>query len=88
MSLTGKKAHEFIARKRRMVGLTQHELARQSNLSVSRLVWFETGRCDLEPEELGRIKDALKRACGKCNGRARGGGTSEEGERVSAWDQA
>jgi transcriptional regulator with XRE-family HTH domain len=49
-----------ISRKRRMVGLTQHSLAEASGVNVQRITYFETGRLLLEPQELDRIRKALK----------------------------
>jgi hypothetical protein len=47
-----------LGKKRRMVGLTQHELARLTGIPVSRIVFVETGRLDLEPDEPPRAQTA------------------------------
>jgi DNA-binding XRE family transcriptional regulator len=49
-----------LARRRRMLGLTQHDLARAANISVERLVFHETGRALLLPEELDKIRQVLR----------------------------
>lgn len=54
-------SHRGIARKRKSLGLTQHDLARHADVLLSRLVFFETGRIELLPEELDRIRHALRR---------------------------
>jgi predicted transcriptional regulator len=53
-------AGRTIGKKRRMVGLTQHHLARESKVPVQRITYFETGRLLLEPDEIDRIRKALK----------------------------
>jgi hypothetical protein len=50
-----------IAKRRRMLGLTQHELCRATNMGLNRLVFFETGRCELLPEEIDSIRTVLKK---------------------------
>ena len=49
-----------IARRRKMCGLTQHELAQRAGIPVSKIVWIETCRAGPEPDELARIRRALK----------------------------
>jgi predicted transcriptional regulator len=49
-----------LGRKRRMCGITQHELAHDSGVSLSRIIFAETGRIDLEPEELARVQNVLR----------------------------
>jgi predicted transcriptional regulator len=49
-----------LGHKRKMVGLTQHQLAELSGVSVSRIAFVETGRLDLEEDELVRIRRVLK----------------------------
>jgi predicted transcriptional regulator len=54
-----------IAKKRRMVGLTQHQLADETGIPVSRVVFAETGRIELEPEELDRVRDVFRQRAKK-----------------------
>lgn len=54
-----------LGRKRRMCGITQHELARDANVSLNRLVFAETGRSDLNPEELERVQSVLRQRARK-----------------------
>jgi hypothetical protein len=49
-----------LASKRRMVGLTQHDLSREARVLLSRLIFAETGRIGLEPDELDRVKKVLR----------------------------
>ena len=49
-----------LARKRKMVGLTQHQLAKDANVLLSRLIFAETGRTILEPSEIDRIRKVLR----------------------------
>jgi predicted transcriptional regulator len=49
-----------LAKKRRMVGMTQHEVAELANVSLTRIVYGETGRLDLEPEEVARVRQVLR----------------------------
>jgi transcriptional regulator with XRE-family HTH domain len=50
-----------LKRQRRMVGLTQHELARLAGIGVSRIAFAETGRTKLTDEELERVFDVIAR---------------------------
>jgi predicted transcriptional regulator len=50
-----------LKQKRRMVGLSQHELARLTAIPFSRICWAETGRRKLTSAEVQRIKEALAR---------------------------
>jgi transcriptional regulator with XRE-family HTH domain len=50
-----------LKRQRRMLGLTQHDLARETNISPGRISWAETGRAKLTADEVGRVKEALAR---------------------------
>jgi transcriptional regulator with XRE-family HTH domain len=54
-----------IAKKRRLLGLTQHQVAQAVGIGVNRLVFFETGRCTLLPEELDSIRSVLKKRAQK-----------------------
>jgi predicted transcriptional regulator len=49
-----------ISRRRRLVGLTQHALAKKSRVPVQKITFAETGRAELTPEELNRIWSALR----------------------------
>jgi transcriptional regulator with XRE-family HTH domain len=63
---TGKHSNQHnregktIGKKRKLVGLTQHSLAVATGIDVQRITYFETGRLLLEPQELDRIRKALK----------------------------
>jgi predicted transcriptional regulator len=52
--------HRGIALRRRMRGLTQHDLARLTGIPVSKIVWIETGRADAEPGEVEKIPHVLR----------------------------
>ena len=49
-----------LGKKRRMLGLTQHQVAQAVGIPVNKLVFAETGRCDLEPEERARIMQLFR----------------------------
>jgi transcriptional regulator with XRE-family HTH domain len=49
-----------IARKRKKLGMTQLNLARAAGLNESRVSAFETGRAQLEAEEISRILKVFK----------------------------
>ena len=51
---------QSLAKKRRALGLTQHQLSELTNIPVARIVFAETSRTDLTPDELDRIRDAFK----------------------------
>ncbi len=53
-----------LARKRRLVGLTQHSLSEATGIPVARIAYGETGRIVFEPTELDKIR-AVLRARGK-----------------------
>jgi predicted transcriptional regulator len=44
---------------RRMVGLTQHDVARLTGIPFGRLVYAETGRIRLTCEEIERIRGVI-----------------------------
>lgn len=50
-----------LAKRRRMTGLTQHDLARLTGIPVSRIAFAETGRLDLEPQEVDKIRTSLRK---------------------------
>jgi transcriptional regulator with XRE-family HTH domain len=50
-----------LKRQRRMLGLTQHALARKANIPPGRISWAETGRAKLTPDEVERVKQVLSR---------------------------
>jgi transcriptional regulator with XRE-family HTH domain len=54
-----------ISKKRKLVGLTQHSLAVATGIDVQRITYAETGRLLLEPQELDRIRKALKSRAAK-----------------------
>ena len=45
-----------VAKARRNTGLTQHQLSHETGIGVNRIVFFETGRCNLAPKEVDRIR--------------------------------
>ena len=58
-----KGVHEgrTIAKQRRRLGLTQHQLCQATGMGVNRLVFFETGRCELLPAEIDSIRSVLRK---------------------------
>ena len=50
-----------LGKKRRMVGLTQHQLSHETGIPVGRIVFAETGRADLEPSEVEKIQNVLRK---------------------------
>lgn len=58
-------APRWIARRRKMCGLTQHALAEATGIAVSRIVFAETGRLDLEPTEIETIRNVLRQRARK-----------------------
>jgi hypothetical protein len=48
-----------LAKQRRMLGLSQHELSRRADVKFSRLTFAETGRVRLTESELDRIRLVL-----------------------------
>jgi len=45
---------------REMLGLTQHDLAEDSGVSVMRIAYAESGRTKYRPDEVQRIKRVLR----------------------------
>lgn len=52
--------NQAIAKLRRRTGTTQHVLAAETGIGLNRIVFYETGRTDLLPEEIDRIRKVLK----------------------------
>ena len=50
-----------LARKRRSVGLTQHQVSHAAGIPINKLVYVETGRASLEPNEMERVRKVLER---------------------------
>ena len=50
-----------VAKARRNVGLTQHQISAESGIGLNRIVFFETGRCDLEAKEVDKICTVIKK---------------------------
>lgn len=50
-----------MARRRRSLGITQHQLAKDSGVSVGRISYAETGRLELTPDELDSIQAVIKK---------------------------
>jgi len=49
----------LLRKRRRMLGLTQHQLARSANLPLWKISWSETGRVKLTAEETEQIRTAF-----------------------------
>jgi DNA-binding XRE family transcriptional regulator len=56
-----------LRKQRRMVGLSQFALAKLTGIAPGRIVFAETGRVTLKPEEIERIKFALARRAEQVN---------------------
>lgn len=54
-----------LANRRRLLGLTQHDVSQQARIPINRIVFAETGRCDLEPEEVERVWDVFRKRARK-----------------------
>lgn len=54
-----------LAKKRKSLSYTQHQLSADSGVSLSRIIYGETDRLDLEPNEIEAIKTALRRRAQK-----------------------
>lgn len=50
-----------LKKQRRMVGLTQHQLARLAGIAVGRIAFAETNRIELTPAEVEKLKAAIAR---------------------------
>ena len=50
-----------LAKRRRMCGATQHDISREADIPINRLVFAETGRLSLEPDELERVRHVLRK---------------------------
>lgn len=50
-----------LARKRRAIGLTQHQLAAATSIPINKIVYIETGRAVPLPSELDAIRSVLKK---------------------------
>ena len=50
-----------IKKLRKLLGFTQYGLAVDAGVQYSRIVFFETGRCQLKAEELLKIEQAFAR---------------------------
>jgi transcriptional regulator with XRE-family HTH domain len=53
-------ANQAIAKLRRRTGTTQHVLAAETGIGLNRIVFYETGRTELLPEEVDKIRKVLK----------------------------
>jgi DNA-binding XRE family transcriptional regulator len=58
-------ADKQLGKKRRMLGLTQHQVAQATGISLNRLVFAETGRMDLEPDERAKVMQLLRQRARK-----------------------
>jgi predicted transcriptional regulator len=61
MKLRGRSELKLIVDCRRMLGLTQQAISEQAKISPNRLAFAETGRLDLRPDEIERIRKVIKR---------------------------
>jgi predicted transcriptional regulator len=61
----GRSDHKTLSRKRKLLGLTQHNVAQEANIPINRLVFAETGRVTLEQDELDRIRTVFRRRAQK-----------------------
>jgi DNA-binding XRE family transcriptional regulator len=59
--MRNKSENRNIASLRRRTGMTQHELARQTGIAVNRIVFFETERIVLEPQEIDKVRSVLRK---------------------------
>jgi hypothetical protein len=50
-----------LAKLRRRTGLTQHQLSRETGIPVNRIVFFETDRIALLPDEVDQIRCVLRK---------------------------
>lgn len=48
-----------LSKRRRMLGLTQHQLAERADLPLWKISWSETGRVKLTAEETEQIRTAF-----------------------------
>lgn len=60
-------AGKGLARRRRMLGWTQHELSRRIGVSVERVVYIETDRTVPTADELQRIRTAFRQRLREVN---------------------
>jgi len=58
-------ADRTLGKKRRMLGMTQHDLSRQTDIPVGRIVFAETGRADYTEAERERVRTAFRRRAAK-----------------------
>ena len=56
-----------IAKRRRAVGLTQHQLSDLTGIAAMRICFIETDRCVALPDELDRIRQALRQRLKQVN---------------------
>jgi hypothetical protein len=61
----GRHEGRGIAKKRRLLGMTQHQISQATGIGVNRIVFFETGRCLLLPEEIDTIRSVLRKRAQK-----------------------
>ncbi len=54
-----------LGKKRRMCGITQHQLSHETGIPIGKIVYAETGRVDLEPSEVAKIQNVLKQKARK-----------------------
>ena len=53
-------SNKWITRKRKSLGLTQHQLAKKADVPFSRLSYAETNRIQLTPDEVDRIESVFR----------------------------
>jgi hypothetical protein len=50
-----------LAKLRRRTGLTQHQLSHETGIPIGRIVFFETDRIALLPEEMDKVRNVLRK---------------------------
>jgi hypothetical protein len=61
MGKVSQSENRSVAKMRRSSGLTQHEVSRRTGIGLNRLVFFETGRAPLLPDEVDKIRSVVKK---------------------------
>jgi transcriptional regulator with XRE-family HTH domain len=50
-----------LAKLRRRTGMTQHQLSDETGIAVGRIVFFETERSELLPQEIDKVRSVLRK---------------------------
>jgi len=59
--MRNKTENRSLAKLRRRTGMTQHQLAAETGISLGRIVFFETERTPLLPEEVDKVRSVLRK---------------------------